>query len=143
MNPGNFKLQQMIVDTLSYIDYWDGINSCLGWGLALSIICCIVLFMFTFTMWADDNMKATTKDKATAVSFLSTFGLIMFAFFAGLIFTPSGSAQNSKLTMLTSQMVLDQQSCQFINSLMASNTDYARNVTKPIQCKRKSEIDDE
>lgn len=142
MNPGNFKLQQMIVDTLGYIDHWDTINTALGWGLVLSFVASVITVGIAMAMFTDE-LDATTKDKSKAISVCFTMMILFFSFLVGLIFTPSGSVQTSKLTLYTSQMVLDEQSCQFIRSLIDNNTDYSRNVTKPIQCKNKKDIDEE
>lgn len=142
MNPGNFKLQEMLVDTLGYIDYWDTINTALGWGVALSFIASFIFVAFAIAM-VTEEVRATTKDKSTAISFAATFVILFFIFLGSLIFTPTASVQHSKLTLLTSQMVFDEQACTFVKSLSENNADYSRNVTFPIQCKRKKDIDDE
>ena len=133
MNSGNFKLQEIVVETLGYIDYWDTINIALGWGVALSFIATAFTFLCALSMFAEE-VKSSQKDKRVCLSIFASFALIFFVFLSALIITPTASVKHSKLTLLTSQMVLDKQACNFISSLIQSNNDFANNVMLPSEC---------
>lgn len=143
MNPINIKLQAQIVELLSYIAYWDTINTALAWGMVLSFIASVIFIGFAIAMVSGEIPQSSSKDKATATSIAATLVILFFVFLVSLIFVPSGSSNKSSLTMYTSQMTMDDQSCNFIKGLHENNRDYFSNVTIPKQCRNKKDIDDE
>jgi hypothetical protein len=143
MNPINIKLQAQIVELLSYISYWDSINTALAWGMCLSFVAGAIFTGFAVAMVTGEIPQCSSRDKATATTFAGTFVTLFFVFLISLIFVPSGSANKSSLMMYTSQMTLDEQGCNFIKGLHENNRDYSSNVTIPKQCRNKKDIDDE
>lgn len=143
MNPINIKLQSQIVELLAYISYWDTINTALAWGMVLSFLAGLIFTGFAIAMVTGEIPQCSSKDKATSTSVAATFVILFFSFLIALIFVPSGSSNKSSLMMYTSQMTLDDQSCNFIRGLHENNRDYSSNVTIPKQCRNKKDIDEE
>lgn len=142
MIASNIKLQTLIVDTLAYIDHWDTINGFIGFGLVLSVPITIlsIIFFCVASLETDANMQLTTKNKASVLFFISCFGMASLVGIGALVFTPTASTETGKLTLYTSQMIVDDQVCSFIKSLHETNADYRSNITIPATCVEK--VDD-
>lgn len=129
----NFQIQQALIETLEFMEYWSTINVTLFW---LFIILLFLAFVSTlFVMAAGDVEDFEAKDLKLFYKGAYSAGFCAVVTLVALLATPSGDSQKAKLSMYSSQLVTDQQACSFLRSLKDNNRTFSMNVTLPPECR--------